>query len=256
MPISSPARRRRSVSATSSADGVGSPLGWLCTRTMRRGREPDRRCEDLARVHQRGRERALGDAQLGEEAVAAVEQQHEEAARARAAPGGRGSGAYTAAASRSGSPRASGVAGRAPAELERRAHQRQAPAPARSEQRRERRRSRPRRTRPPLASQQLLRDQRAPAGRRRRRRAARRAARRRCTRGRAGGEQRPSHARAAASLDARVHRSPHTRPRETVASLGVDGAEATGSRRRRSDVTRAAAGPSGTRPRGARAPSG
>lgn len=32
MPSSSPASASRLVSATSSADGSGSPLGWLCTR--------------------------------------------------------------------------------------------------------------------------------------------------------------------------------------------------------------------------------
>ena len=78
MPMSVPAEASRRVSATSSADGSGSPEGWLWKR-IERGRARDHRLlEDLARMHQARGEAADRDHRLALQPVAHVEGQQAE----------------------------------------------------------------------------------------------------------------------------------------------------------------------------------
>jgi hypothetical protein len=72
MSSSRPAATSCSVTARSSADGVGSPLGWLCTRMIAAARSAIA-SEHLARVHQRGVEQPPGDEDVPLQPVLRVE---------------------------------------------------------------------------------------------------------------------------------------------------------------------------------------
>ena len=69
MPRSWPAAARRRVRATSSAEGSGSPLGWLWASEDRGAPGEDRGLEDFARMYERGGQASDGNRVQAEDAV-------------------------------------------------------------------------------------------------------------------------------------------------------------------------------------------